>query len=90
MTRALAAGLAAFALLALGAAPGGDPEVPERYITVDEVKALLDLKQSVVFVDVRVPEQFDEMHIAGARNISLRDLPKRLGDVPRQDFVVLY
>lgn len=90
MTRALAAGLAAFALLALGAAPGGDPEVPERYITVDEVKALLDLKQRVVFVDVRVAEQFDEMHIAGARNISLRDLAKRLGDVPRQDFVVLY
>jgi rhodanese-related sulfurtransferase len=90
VTRTLAAGLAAFALLALGAAPGGDPEVPERYITVDEVKALLDLKQPVVFVDVRVPEQFDEMHIAGARNISLRDLPKRLGDVPRQDFVVLY
>ena len=90
MTRALAAGLAAFALLALGAAPGGDPEVPERYITVDEVKALLDLKQRVVFVDVRVPEQFDELHIAGARNINLRDLPKRLGDVPRQDFVVLY
>jgi rhodanese-related sulfurtransferase len=90
VTRALAAGLAAFALLALGAAAGGDPEVPERYITVDEVKALLDLKQRVVFVDVRVPEQFDELHIAGARNIGLRDLPKRLGDVPRQDFVVLY
>jgi rhodanese-related sulfurtransferase len=88
--RALAGGLAALALLALGAAPGGDPEVPERYISVDEVKALLDLRQRVVFVDVRTREQFDELHIAGARNIALRDLPRRLGDVPRQDFVVLY
>ncbi len=90
MRRTLAAGLAALVLLALGAAPGGDPEVPERYITVDEVKALLDLKQRVVFVDVRVQEQFDELHIAGARNISLRDLPRRLPDVPRKDLVVLY
>jgi len=88
--RALAAGLAALVLLGLGAAPGGDPEVPERYISVDEVKALLDLKQAVVFMDVRVKEQFDELHITGARNISLRDLPRRLGDVPRKDLVVLY
>ena len=90
MRRALAAGLTALALLTLGAAPGGDPEVPERYITVDEVKALLDLKQAVVFVDVRVPEQFDELHIAGARNIGLRELPRRLADVPRKELVVLY
>ncbi len=90
MRRALAGGFAALALLALGAAPGGDPEVPERYISVDEVKALLDLRQRVVFVDVRTREQFDELHIAGARNIVLRDLPRRLGDVPRLDFVVLY
>jgi rhodanese-related sulfurtransferase len=57
---------------------------------VEEAKALLDLKQRVVFVDVRVKEQFDERHIQGARNISLRDLPQRLSDVPRRDFVALY
>ena len=90
MKRAVAAGLTALVLLGLGAAPGGDPEVPERYISVDEVKALLDLKQPVTFVDVRVKEQFDELHIAGARNISLRDLPRRLGDMPRKDLIVLY
>ena len=90
MKRVVAAGLTALVLLGLGAAPGGDPEVPERYISVDEVKALLDLKQPVTFVDVRVKEQFDELHIAGARNISLRDLPRRLGDVPRKDLIVLY
>ena len=90
MKRSLAAGFTALVLLGLGAAPGGDPEVPERYISVDEVKALLDLKQPVTFVDVRVKEQFDELHIAGARNISLRDLPRRLGDVPRKDLIVLY
>ena len=28
--------------------------------------------------------------IAGAGNISLRDLPRRLGDMPRKDLIVLY
>ena len=41
MRRGLVMGGLAIVLLALGAAPGGDPEVPERYISVDEVKALL-------------------------------------------------
>jgi 3-mercaptopyruvate sulfurtransferase SseA len=74
----------------LGAAPAGDPEVPERYVSVDEVKALLDMKKRVLLVDVRSKEQFDELHIRGARNLPLRDLPRRLGEVPRQDFAVLY
>jgi 3-mercaptopyruvate sulfurtransferase SseA len=90
VTRGLTVALVVLGLLTVGAAPGGDPEVPERYISVEEAKALLDLKQRVVFVDVRVKEQFDERHIQGARNISLRDLPQRLSDVPRRDFVALY
>jgi 3-mercaptopyruvate sulfurtransferase SseA len=71
-------------------APAGDPEVPERYISVDEVKALVDLRKHVVLVDVRVREQFEELHIRGARNLPLRELPRRVAEVPRQDFVVLY
>jgi rhodanese-related sulfurtransferase len=74
----------------LGAAPAGDPDVPERYISVDEAKALLDLKQRVSFLDVRSPEQFDELHIAGAHNMFLREFPRRLAEISRTDFVVLY
>jgi 3-mercaptopyruvate sulfurtransferase SseA len=88
--RALLTAALAVTLLGLGAAPGGDPEVPERYISVDEVKALLDLRQRVVFVDVRPSDQFAELHIAGARNVPLQDLPRDLEAVPRRDFVVLY
>lgn len=80
----------ALALGGLGAAPAGDPDVPERFISVDEAKALLDLKQRVAFVDVRSPEQFDELHIAGARNIFLREFPRRLSEISRTDFIVLY
>ena len=90
MRRGFVMGGLAIALLALGAAPGGDPEVPERYISVDEVKALLDLKKQVIFIDVRPAEQFAELHIAGARSLPLREMPRQLQAVPRQDFVVLY
>jgi rhodanese-related sulfurtransferase len=74
----------------VGAAPAGDPEAPERYMKVTEVKALLDQKKRLLFVDVRPREQFDELHIRGAVNIPLRELPQRLQEVPRRDLVVLY
>ncbi|HTK92465.1 MAG TPA: rhodanese-like domain-containing protein [Verrucomicrobiae bacterium] len=90
MRGALAALAAVLALVGLGAAPAGDPDVPERYISVDEAKALLDLKQRVSFLDVRSPEQFDELHIAGAHNMFLREFPRRLAEISRTDFVVLY
>lgn len=90
MRGALVALVAALAFVGLGAAPAGEPEVPERYISVDEAKALLDLKQRVTFLDVRSPDQFDELHIAGARNLFLRDFPQRLAEVSRTEFVVIY
>jgi rhodanese-related sulfurtransferase len=44
----------------------------------------------VSFLDVRSPEQFDELHIAGAHNMFLREFPRRLAEISRTDFVVLY
>ena len=78
--------------LGLGAspAPADDPEVPEKYMSVDEVKALLDQKKTLKFIDVRPKEQYDELHIRGAVNIPLNDLKSRLAEVPKQDLVVLY
>jgi rhodanese-related sulfurtransferase len=71
-------------------APADDPEVPEKYIKVDELKALVDSRRRVSIIDVRVKEQFDELHIKGARNIPLRELLTRLNEVPTQEPVVLY
>ena len=73
-----------------GVAPAGDPEVPETYMTVDQVKARLDLRQAVTFIDVRPREQYDALHIRGARNIPVDELQGRLADVSRQEFLVLY
>ena len=88
--RAALAGVVGLALLGLGAAPAGDPPVPERFMSVAEAKALVDLKKAVRFVDVRVREQFDERHIRGAWSVPLRELPQRMGEISRQDFVLLY
>jgi hypothetical protein len=86
----VAAVLAALAFSWAGAAPGGDPEVPEKYISVDEARKLLDPARRTVFIDVRDPEQFAELHIRAARNVPLSELPKRLAEIPRQPSLVLY
>ncbi|HET8575639.1 MAG TPA: rhodanese-like domain-containing protein [Methylomirabilota bacterium] len=88
--RALAIFLVAAAIVWATPAPADDPEVPEKYIKVDELKALLDAKKRVSIIDVRVKEQYDELHIKGARNIPLRELPTRLTEVPKQEPVALY
>ena len=71
-------------------APAGNPPVPERFISVDQAKALLDKRERITFVDVREKPQYDDLHIKGAINIPLGVLPSRLTDVPRTDRVILY
>lgn len=88
--RILAALLIVTGLMWATPAPADDPEVPEKYIKVDELKALVDSRRRVSIIDVRVKEQFDELHIKGARNIPLRELLTRLNEVPTQEPVVLY
>lgn len=41
-------------------------------------------------VDVRTPEEFDTGHIPGAVNIPLQELPGRLGELSKEEPVVLY
>jgi len=86
----LAAALTAVALTWVGAAPADDPEVPEKYVSVDEAHKLVDPARRTLFVDVRDREQFDDLHIRGARNVPLTELPKRLAELPRQQSLVLY
>jgi 3-mercaptopyruvate sulfurtransferase SseA len=85
-----AALLAAVAFSSAGAAPGGDPEIPEKYVSVDEARKLSDTPRKPIFVDVREPGQFAELHIRGARNVPLTELPKRLAEIPREPTVLLY
>ena len=71
-------------------APAGNPEVPEKFISVDQAKALLDKRERLTFIDVREKSQYDDLHIKGAINIPLGVLPARLAEVPRSNPVILY
>ena len=71
-------------------APAGNPDVPEKFISVDEAKSLLDRRQRVTFIDVREKTQYDDLHIKGAINIPLGVLPARLAEISRTEFIVLY
>jgi len=71
-------------------APAGNPEVPEKLISVDEAKSLLDRRQRITFIDVRDKAQYDDLHIKGAINIPLGVLPARLAEISRTDVIVLY
>jgi len=88
--RLLTACLVAIAVFWVSPAPADDPEVPEKYVSVDEANALLEQKKPVTFIDVRPKEQFDELHIRGARSLPLTELPGRLASLSKQDLLVLY
>jgi rhodanese-related sulfurtransferase len=90
MARLAVACLVLLTVFSVRPAPADDPEVPEKYMSVDEVNALLQQNKPMTFIDVRPKEQFDELHIRGAVSIPLRDLPSRLASVPKQDLLVLY
>ncbi len=52
---------------------------------------LMAAGQRIVFVDVREPEEFAEKHIAGAMNLTLRDLtPEKIQSLKQADWVVSY
>lgn len=44
----------------------------------------------VFILDVREPAEFKDGRIPGAVNIPIRDLPKRLGDIPKGRPIIVY
>ena len=90
MKRVVTIFLLAAAMAWAAPAPAGNADVPEKFISVDEAKALLDRRQRVTFIDVREKAQYDDLHIKGAINIPLGVLPARLAEISRTDFIVLY
>ena len=90
MKRLAAILLLAAAMAWAAPAPAGNPPAPEKYISVDEAKAVLDRRQPITFIDVREKPQYDDLHITGAVNIPLGVMPARLSEVSRADFLVLY
>jgi rhodanese-related sulfurtransferase len=46
--------------------------------------------QSLVFLDVRTPEEFASGHVPGAVNIPVKQLPDRLAELGKGDQLVVY
>ena len=60
-------------------------------VTVDELKTLLDANEVGVILDVRSTlSQAASGRIPGARAVDIKNIAGGLGDVPRQDEVVVY
>jgi len=79
------------AALVLGAAaPAAPPEYPVAFITVDELKVVVDGGATVAIIDVRTRPEYDELHITGARSIPLRSLPERIREIPKAQLAVFY
>ena len=55
-------------------------KTPDMLALVEEGKAIL--------VDIRFPEEFEAWHIAGSINIPLNELPKRLGELPKDKLII--
>jgi 3-mercaptopyruvate sulfurtransferase SseA len=54
----------------------------------DAIKMIKDGK--AVFIDVRPKTDYDALHIKGAINIPLAELPQRWRDLPRNKFLITY
>ena len=58
-------------------------------VSLAEAKAALDAG-TAVFLDVRSAGSFADSHVAGAVNIPEAELPDRLGELDKQDWIITY
>ena len=82
--------IVAGSVLLLGAAPAAPPDVPVNFISVDELKAMVDKGVRVDIIDVRTWDAYQEMHIKNARSMPLRSLETRAREISKTGNVVFY
>ena len=82
--------LVAGGVLLLGAAPASPPEPPVNFISVDELKKLLDRGTRADIIDVRHWDAYQEMHIKGARSMPVRAIEPRASEISKTGLVVFY
>ena len=88
--RAAVVGVVAAGILLLGAAPAAPPEPPVSFISVDELKQLLDGGAKADVIDVRTWDRYVEQHIKGARSMPIRSVAERARELSRTGLVVFY
>jgi rhodanese-related sulfurtransferase len=88
--RTMVAVLVAAGVLLLGAAPAAPPEPPANFISVEELKELIDGGARADLIDVRHWESYVEMHIKGARSMPVRVVESRASEISKTGVVVFY
>ena len=88
--RTMLAILVAAGVLLLGAAPASPPEPPANFISVVELKKLIDGGTRADLIDVRHWDSYVEMHIKGARSIPVRSIEPRSSEISKTGLVVFY
>lgn len=91
---AIAAGHGLLTCLAfLTVAPGGLADsgtTTPPYVDAKTVKAWLDEGRTVLFLDVREPDEFTAGHLPGAVNISHEEVAGLASELPHHEPIVLY
>ncbi len=59
-------------------------------VSAEEIKRRLDGGEAIVVLDVRSVADYDNGHIAGARSLSVKELPHRYQEVPSDRTIVCY
>lgn len=77
-------------LLMLGWACGSVPEKEGQDPEPAQAQIWLQKPKSPFLLDVRMPEEYAQEHIAGAKLIPLPELEKRLAEVPRDRPLLVY
>jgi 3-mercaptopyruvate sulfurtransferase SseA len=67
-----------------------DTEQKAPLMTPHELKARLDTFKPTLIVDVRSPQEFSSLHIAGAMSVPLAKINSMVGVFPRDMAIVFY
>lgn len=59
-------------------------------VSVSEAKTLIDKKTSLIILDVRTLQEYEEGHIDGAINIPVQELEKRLNELSKDEEILIY
>ena len=77
-----------------GARLGGEEEEgagqPVPQISAKQLKDMLDAGRKVTLVDVREPQEWDIVHLEGAKLIPLGTLPERMNELDTADDIVVH
>lgn len=95
VTSLLAAGLVGLTTVWFGSWPAvtegtHDTEDVVDTVTPERVKYYLDNGEKLFLVDLRPLKDFQQKRLPGARSIPLKELEKRLREIPKAGRVILY